>query len=223
MDKVFDSKFTYYSGNRRSQNDLAITNSPKSVLEFRILDKLTLSDHCPIMVTLEIALSASLETVYECSRACFSEECYDINKRMKIPINMRRVNVTAAVNLMEEYANELKHIMINQPDNNTVAIKITNCIYESLKKSYERITPTQVAVPHIENCNSRNLKAIADANKSTYQIMIRSGASKNEYMTYLESWMSFDRLALKAENEEINASINTSWKNCKKDGKNYGV
>ena len=31
--------------------------------------------------------------------------------------------------------------------------------------------------------------------------------------------MSFDRLALKAENEEINASINTSWKNCKKDGK----
>ena len=49
--KTFHSKFTFYRGKGRSQNDWLITNEVDSIEEFVIEQKLKESDHTPLSVT----------------------------------------------------------------------------------------------------------------------------------------------------------------------------
>ena len=179
------------------------------------------SDHCPVNISMKIEISPSMDIVYECSRACFSDDCYDVNKRLKVPINMHRVNIRSAVNLLNEYANELKdRLMNNMMDNNTISIQISDCIYDACKKSYEKNHSNEITTtPNMQNCTAKNFKAIADANRSTYLLLSKSERPPEEYLVYLENWMAFEKLAQKSENDELNVAINSSWKNCQKDGK----
>ena len=72
--KTFDSKFTFYRGNVRSQVDLALSNKITEVNSFTILDKYIYSDHCPIVITCNITWKPSLLNVRDCSEGLL---CYN--------------------------------------------------------------------------------------------------------------------------------------------------
>ena len=57
--KTHDSKFTYFRGKLRSQNDWLITNTIDTVTSFRILPKLSVSDHSPCAITIKYRFSPS--------------------------------------------------------------------------------------------------------------------------------------------------------------------
>ena len=48
--RPFDSKFTFFRGYNASQNDVCLTNNTVDTCELKILDKLPLSDHCPVVI-----------------------------------------------------------------------------------------------------------------------------------------------------------------------------
>ena len=63
----FDSKFTFFRGNVRSQNDITLTNRIDKMNSLKIEEKLIFSDHCPISITCTTSLSTPLEFVLECA------------------------------------------------------------------------------------------------------------------------------------------------------------
>ena len=52
-----------------------------------------------------------------------------------------------------------------------------------------------------------------------YITLIESNISNDNINEYLDNWMKFEKLAVDTENKEINSCVNTSWKNCRYDGK----
>ena len=69
--KKFDSNFTYFRGNLKSQNDLALSNNIDTINTFEILPKMIYSDHCPISISYTIPLRISMDIVHDCSKGCF--------------------------------------------------------------------------------------------------------------------------------------------------------
>ena len=217
--KAFDTKFTYFRGKLCSQNDVAFSNRIHNIDNFKIKEKNIYSDHCPIQISCTVSLQSSLDIVYKCAKGCFNDNHNDINRRLKVPIKLSRVDVRKAVTLMDTYATELKDTILEM-DNDILSTHIANNIYESCKRSYKQRVPTNTPLaPNLQNCNSKNFKAIAEANFYSYVTLANSGASVDRYLTYIENWMKFEDMAKDAENNELNSQINTSWKDCKKDGK----
>lgn len=215
-DKRFDTKYTFFKGNLASQNDVVIANSIEQIDSFKIMDKLVFSDHCPVAVSCMVIPSTPLETIYECSKSIFNYDHCDVNKRIKPPLNMSRVDIAAAVTLMEEKAKEIKEYMNEEGmQNNMLSIKITNGIYEACRKSYTKRMPEIPLTGNLANCSSANFKAIAHANYVAYCRTTDEEIKKE----YLLKWNQFEKLAKDASNEELNCSINKSWKNLKGDGK----
>jgi hypothetical protein len=214
--KQFDTKHTYFRGNLTSQNDIVVTSSIENIDTFEIMEKSIYSDHCPLAVSCIVIPSTPLETVYECSKGMFNYDHYDINKRLKPPLNITRMDYSTAVALIEEKANEIKEEMSHgRIDNNLLATKITNGIYDACRNSYVKKPPELPLTGNLVNCTSANFKAIAHANFVAYY------SSTDEVMKeeYLLKWSQFERMAKEASNQELNCSINKSWKNMKGDGK----
>ena len=70
------------------------------------------------------------------------------------------------------------------------------------------------------NCDSRNLKAIAEANLYTFTMLTDADNVDDDVrFNYLEYWIKFQNLAREAENRELNIKINKTWKNSKGDSK----
>ena len=70
--KTFDSKFTFYWGNVRSEVDFAISNKVDDINSFIIMDKYIYSDHCPITISCSSLVRPPMNTVRECSERLFS-------------------------------------------------------------------------------------------------------------------------------------------------------
>ena len=218
--KTFDSNFTYYRGKLRSQNDIALSNRVKIMNSFKILPKTVYSDHCPVTLSCNVSINPSLDILYKCSKGCFNDDHYDVNKRLRRPMKLSRMNISKAVDYLENYARELKAEMFHDTNNNTMSTKIADCLYDACRRSYEKCkTQTTEIVGNMLNCGSSNFKAIAEANMSTYTILVNAGERTENCAVYLENWKKYEELAVQVENSEINAAVNTSWKNCRKDGK----
>ena len=105
--RKFESKYTFFRGNARSQVDLAITNRPNEITPYKILNKLIYSDHCPM--TFSSLLKPSLHFIGECSRITFSYDHYATNKRIKIPLNITRIEIPKATSSLKELAQQIKN------------------------------------------------------------------------------------------------------------------
>ena len=216
--KRFDTDFTFYRGNVRSQNDLTFSNKINSVNSLAILDKNIYSDHCPVVVSCTIVRNIPMEFIYECSRCVFNDDHYDINRRIRQPINMGRVDLVKMINNLQSTADEIL-IDVDNNDNDTLAIKISDGIYKACRDSYGIKTEVvdEPLPENLNNCNSKHFKAIADMNLHAYKML--SLDPSVDISQYLNDWRKFENLAVKASNDELNTRINKSWKNVKKDGK----
>ena len=124
-----------------------------------------------------------------------------------------------AIDLMKVFAEDLKNELPNLNINH-LSSKISNCIYNACRNSYEKRSPPNPTIqPKLSNCNSKHFRAIANANMTRYITLIESNISNDNINEYLDNWMKFEKLAVDTENKEINSRVNTSWKNCRYDGK----
>ena len=209
----FDSDFTFFRGKLKSQNDLALTNDIDTIKEFSIGKKLIFSDHCPINITLETALSTATEIVYDCARNSLSDEHYDINHRLQKAIRFDRLNLVKVIDQLNQPNLDLRE----DDSNNIRATKISDFIYDSCKKSYKtHIEPETNLTDNLLNCSSSNFRAIAEANLFAYQTLSKESVDTTQY---LENWVRFENLARSAANNELNVRRNKAWKDMKYDGK----
>ena len=74
------------------------------------MDKYIHSDHCPIKIFCSALTRPSLYTVRECSEGLLSYAHCDINRRIKSPVSLSRVNISNAIVALEEVANQLNYI-----------------------------------------------------------------------------------------------------------------
>ena len=74
-------------------------------------------------------------------------------------------------------------------------------------------------MPNFKNCSSKNFKGIAAMNFYTYNIKRNNEEPVEICQKYLEDWIMYENLALKAEEKELNVKCNKSWKNVKNDSK----
>ena len=62
-----ESKFTFFRGDLRSQNDLCIMNNRTSIEEIMIQTKVSQSDHCPCLLTVKTRVNPDLRILDECA------------------------------------------------------------------------------------------------------------------------------------------------------------
>ena len=207
----FDSKFTFYRGTARSQNDLVFSNELRSISSMKIMNKQIQSDHCPLSIECTINLVVPLDLVHDCAYHTFSNDQYDINRRLKQPIIFDRVDIPLAVQKLKTPYD------IGNENNNITAVKLTNYLYECCRNSYKEKEQHIEISGNLLNCKSANFKAIADANLFTYNTL--SQQNHPEADLYLDNWAKFEDLARKAKNNEMNIRVNKTWRDKRYDGK----
>ena len=211
-DRHFDSNYTFYRGQSKSQNDLAFSNDVSSILSFSIHQKLIQSDHCPIIINCQMRLSTPMEFVHDCAYHTFSNDQYDVNRRLKKPIRFDRIDIPKA---LEKLSMDFE---LGVENNNVSTINLTNHIYKCCSESYTEKERNHIDLSgNLLNCNSTHFKAIADANLFTYRIMLDQNDPTS--ITYLNNWIKFENLARKATNNEMNVKVNKSWRDKKYDPK----
>ncbi len=80
---ICESNFSYFRGNTRSQNDVCLTNNVDTIASFSFGQKLIYSDHKPMLLTIQGNCITNLDTVNQCAMYCFSDEHYDVNRKIK--------------------------------------------------------------------------------------------------------------------------------------------
>ena len=218
---AFDSQFTYHRGTLRSQNDLVFSNEIQKIRSFNILEKMMFSDHCPIAISCTTSQEIPLHTVMRCSQGAFNDNHYDVNRRIKPPINIKRVDVVKVIENLEACASQLKTELPTITSNNELSNRITSGIYDACKRSYSKSTSKEDLPDgdNFKNCTSSNFQAIANANLMAYNTYVNQCNSPLVTSHYIENWMKFEKLAIQARNDELNTKINKSWKDKKGDGK----
>ena len=214
MDHVFlDSKFTFYRGRVSSQNDLALTNNTHLVLDFKIKEKLPLSDHCPCILTIKRALSPDLCLVNDCAMGFLNYDHFDVNKRIKAPINVRNLDLVKLNHKLSDLGDKLT-IDFQDADSSELSITkfctaITEGLYECCKSSkYHRVTSNRV--PKQKNCTSKHFKAISDANYMSY-ISHLNDDDPSQAEFYRMEWLFYRELAWRQDKEDLTRLKSQQW------------
>ncbi len=207
-----DSDFTFYRGNLRSQIDLAFSNNISTLKSFKIGKKYFISDHVPVTFSVDVTIRPSLSMIRESSRYAFNDDHLDINKRLRTPINTKRLDPIKLVAELEEYAANVNNMDLN--DIGTVADQLSAGIYDACKNS---LTNNKQALPTPNpNCTSKNIRAICEAHFTLYTHKIDCNAPVDEINLAARSWWEYNCLALDMERKEYNTNINKKWVHCNK-------
>ena len=103
----------------------------------------------------------------EYAQGFFSNDHYDINKRLRKAIKIENINNTNLQNDLEILATQL-NTEINStaypPNNNELCYKLTEGIYDVCKKYYTKSCIDTSNIPNYNNCTSKHFKAISEAN-----------------------------------------------------------
>ena len=178
--KNFDSKFTFFRCNLRSQNDLLISNSQNILKSFTILNKLIYSDHTPTCTIISVNPKCSLDLLYECSTGLLNYNHYDVIKRKITPLNFSKIDWAAALPKLEEQSRTIsQRIETDMLDNDHLDNLLASTIYVTCKENYKIQNRTPSPPSHTLQCNSSNLKAIAEINFFTYKFHVENGGPFN--------------------------------------------
>ena len=218
FNRQFDSDFTFYRGKVRSQVDFAITNKVSLIDSFSILQKTIHSDHCPLKIACSTNSVPDLQFIKSCTDGLFNYDHFDVNKRIRNPISLLKLDIPKVIASLEE----LGTCLLNEDfDNNNVdslCAQITDGIYTSCQKNKNPPVNLIPTPPNFRNCDSSHYKAMAKVNLYSYNYY-RSLGECNGIERYLESWIRFENLAKTAEHNELNIACNKSWKSVRYDSK----
>ena len=211
--KCFDTNYTYFRGLSKSQNDWCITNSIDSVVSFKIIPKLPVSDHTPCSLSINFTPMVSLEMLNRCAAGNLSYDSYDRSKILKAKIKLSHIEVTPhMINDFNELALQISNLLHAGECINRIARKTNDEMYAICKK-YSTRKKKKIRIPENKaNCTSKNFNAIAEANLKMYTICVEENRSDDEAMQYLLTWQENKTLAAISEEKEFNTKINNSWK-----------
>ena len=170
--RSFDSKFTFFRGYNASQNDVCLTNNTVDTCELKILDKLPLSDHCPVVINFKGNSNCSTDLLNKCAIGFRSYDHADVNLRLRKTTKLEHCNLANLVYDLEVLgtillADYTDNPVITADDIERLNSRISVGIYDSIHKNKRRQNNHEVSdlfVKH-NNCDSKHFKAIADANK----------------------------------------------------------
>ena len=98
--------------------------------------------------------------------------------------------------------------MLDNPvrsDSDKLCSIIVDSVYTLCKKSCKpENDQIEIDMSCYPNCNSCNFKAMAEVNLSTYEIFTYRGMPLDERIAFLEDWIKFEKMAVQAENKELN-------------------
>ena len=209
---TYESAFTFFRSTKKSQIDLAACNDINAVNKLTILQKSPVSDHCPIILSINAAVQPSLSIIRECSRGSFNYDHADINKRLPQKINVKNIDPNKLINELQKLADNIT--TRDQTDIESLSNHLTQEIYNACKSSVNKKQP--LIEPPNTNCNSKNIRAISNAFFHLYNHKINSNASVDEVTIAAQQWWDYNRLAIDMEKKELNTSINKKWAHCRK-------
>ena len=103
------------------------------IKQFRILNK----RHCPFELIVNIETTVNLNIVLECCEGLMNSEHVNINKHIKTPLCIIRIDIPKAIRDMEQAAEKvLKSIRRNEIGNNTFSKCLSHAIQGVSKKIY---------------------------------------------------------------------------------------
>ena len=211
-DKVYDSNFTYYSGNRKSQNDWCLTNDIGLISDFTILPKKIYSDHCPCLVQVRYRTWPPLGMIYDCSVGFKSHVHYDVNRKLPKTIKIDDLNLVTFGEILEEKAEQMlqKYANIEPTQHNidNLCNEITDTIRGAGMKCQIK-DRNHLPTPPQENCTSGNFIAIADAHQSEYKRLYNVDPVRASY--HRTQWLFYEETAIHKETEED--AQEKKWKN----------
>ena len=213
-----ESDFTFFRGELCSQIDIAITNSSSNISSFQILEKNTYSDHKPISVGITAKRKLPLHFVDACASNLFMYKHFDVNRKIKRPVKLEKINIAAVVSEMEQAAEDIERTITENPtiDANTLCKTLTKEIYRCCAENRKKNDEVATSILNNSNCTSANYKAIAKTNFLQYQRLLTSGCIEEEYKTYRDTWIEAEQLTVRYEEEEYNTRVNERWKYCAK-------
>ena len=180
------------------------------------MNKVIYSDHCPLKLCCSTNKRPDLHLLRNCLEGLFSYTHDDI--RLKSPVNISKLDIPNVVTSLDEFADQLMlSIRGNNFDENMLYAKIENGIYRICKENLKKCKSNEPKMPHFKNCSSKNFKAIAAMNFYTYNIKRNNEDPVEICQKYLEDWIMYENLALKAEEKELN-NVTNRGKTLKKKG-----
>ena len=202
-EKVYDSRFTFFNGERKSQNDWCITNNLDMLSVFSILPKLRFSDHCPCLVKLQYNSVPPTRTIMDCAMGFKSYQHYDVSRKLPKTIKTDNLDLVAFGNDLEEKAVALLAKFVNiEPTQRNIDIfcnDVTDSIREIGLKNQIR-NHHHLPAPPQENCTSANFIAIADAHQSEYNRLYNEDSERANH--HQNQWLYYEELAIQNELEE---------------------
>ena len=219
--KYFDSKFTCIKSKGSSQVDLVLSNSTDYVKALTIHEKLHVSDHCAITTNISIKVSPTLDLVNGCACGINSYVEFDLSRRIKQPINIKKLNLLTLQNdfidLGDYMSAKYSNIIPSQISIDEYVNELTNGLYSCCKDNYKQYAQNNLK-PTQKNCTSKNFKAIADAHKHRYESII-DNPNLADY--HKQEWLFYQTVTWQKEEEEIYVKKNEKWIECSKDPKKY--
>ena len=210
-EKVYDSQFTFFNGERKSQNDWCITNSFNIISDFSILPKLRFSDHCPCLVEVKYDTVPHTRMIMDCALGFRNDQHYDVNRKLPKTIKADNLDLVAFGNSLEERATALlekyMNIVPTEVNIDIVCNEITETIRETGLKNQIR-NHQHLPPPPQENCTSTNYLAIADAHQSEYNRLYNEDSERADH--HRNQWLYYEELAIQSELEED--SSEKKWK-----------
>ena len=219
--KSFDSKFTCIRRQGSSQVDLILSNRTNHTETLTIHDKLPQSDHCAVTVTLRIKVSPTLDLLNECAGGFNNYDIYDLSKRIKHPINIKKLNLLSLqadlTKLGESLSEKYNNIPPSQDTIDHYTNDLTNGLYACCKENYSNSVTNTQQPPQL-NCTSKNFKAIAYAHKHRYENIVDNPDLAEHHK---QEWLFYQTVAWEREEEELHMNKNNKWKSCCKDPKKF--
>ena len=219
--RIFDGKLTYHRGKVSSRNDLCLSNSIDILKEFNVLNKMGLSDHCPIILKVEVNFKHMLSFIPQCISGLRSYDHYDKSKMVKPRIKFERCNMVNVIDQLERFGNDvnLRNPLppVTNNDVNDMCSYITEGIYDICKRN-QRSKGRILEQPMQKNCDSKNFFAISEMYLFQYNRVKSNDIQKaNEYK---EEWWYYQEIAVAKKEEELNEYKAKSWRHLyKKDSR----
>ena len=217
MNAQCDSNFTFFRGKTRSQNDICLTNDNKIIKSFKILKRFLISDHSPCEIVLNLDQSIPLDFVENLSKDLLNDNHYDRYHSLKPIMKLKKLDTTQVAHEFNKIAAEMDVIIDNNClDTAAIAEMYEHKIYDACRENKKVRKPIKDNSIYRDNRNSHNLQAIAEMNFYTFNVLMDSNASQEEYIPYLEQYNKYRELAIIKQDEEFNTKTNNKWKNMNK-------
>ena len=212
--KYFDYKFTFYRGRLKSQIYVCLSNNVDILNDFKIMDKLFLSDHCPILLKLKVKIIYPYPLLASCANGFLGYDHYDKSKSIKRKIHLRNCDLRNTIADLTVLGNSINYTYEIPPTTETglnkLCADITEGIYNACKRNKKKIVK-DVVLPTNDNCKSENYKAIAIANLNQYERLKEIEPERAEQ--YKNEGFYYQALTLIKREEEDSISKNRKWNN----------